>query len=49
MDVFEHAYLPDYGLDRAKYIDAFFNNINWNLVGNRFVIQQKSLNGQPTD
>ena len=29
MDVFEHAYLPDYGLKRGDYIDAFFDNINW--------------------
>lgn len=41
MDVFEHAYLPDYGLERAKYIDAFFNNINWNEVSNRFQKNQK--------
>lgn len=36
MDVFEHAYLPDYGIDRAKYIDAFFNNIDWGIVSRRF-------------
>lgn len=36
MDVFEHAYLPDYGLDRAKYIEAFFSNIDWNVVSKRF-------------
>ena len=23
MDVFEHAYITEYGLDRAKYIDLF--------------------------
>jgi Fe-Mn family superoxide dismutase len=36
MDVFEHAYMPQYGLDRAKYIDAFFQNINWKAAGSRF-------------
>ena len=36
MDVFEHAYLPDYGLDRNRYIDAFFDNIDWSVVTNRF-------------
>jgi len=36
MDVFEHAYLPDYGLDRRKYIEAFFNNIDWDVVNSRF-------------
>jgi superoxide dismutase, Fe-Mn family len=32
MDVFEHAYLPDYGLNRGDYIKAFFQNINWPAV-----------------
>lgn len=32
MDVFEHAYLPDYGLNRGEYIQAFFQNINWPAV-----------------
>jgi Fe-Mn family superoxide dismutase len=32
MDVFEHAYLTDYQLKRADYIDAFFSNINWKSV-----------------
>jgi len=29
LDVFEHAFMIDYGLKRADYIAAFFNNINW--------------------
>lgn len=37
MDVWEHAYLLDYGLDRAAYIDAFFENINWDVVNKRYV------------
>ncbi len=28
MDVFEHAFITDYGLKRADYIAAFFKNIN---------------------
>jgi superoxide dismutase, Fe-Mn family len=32
MDVFEHAYVPDYGLKRGDYIQAFFQNINWPAV-----------------
>lgn len=39
MDVFEHAYLPDYGLDRMKYIEAFFNNVNWFVVSSRYANQ----------
>jgi Fe-Mn family superoxide dismutase len=40
MDVFEHAYLLDYGIDRAKYIDAFFNNINWAVAAQRYPEQK---------
>ena len=35
MDVFEHAFMIDYGLKRADYIEAFFKNINWNAVESR--------------
>ncbi len=29
MDVFEHAFMLDYGLKRADYIEAFFKNVDW--------------------
>jgi superoxide dismutase, Fe-Mn family len=29
MDVFEHAFMLDYGTKRPGYIDAFFKNLNW--------------------
>ena len=32
LDVFEHAFMLDYGLKRAEYIDAFFKNIDWGAV-----------------
>ena len=32
LDVFEHAFMIDYGLKRADYIAAFFNNINWSAA-----------------
>ena len=32
MDVFEHAFMIDYGLKRADYIEAFFNNVQWDAV-----------------
>jgi Fe-Mn family superoxide dismutase len=35
MDVFEHAFMTDYGLKRADYIAAFFQNINWKAVEGR--------------
>lgn len=35
MDVFEHAFMLDYGLKRAEYIQAFFNAIDWTVVSSR--------------
>lgn len=35
MDVFEHAFMIDYGLKRADYIGSFFQNINWVVVASR--------------
>ncbi len=35
LDVFEHAFLPDYGLKRADYIEAFFRNISREAVEGR--------------
>ena len=32
LDVYEHAYWFDYGRLRAKYIEAFFNNLDWDAV-----------------
>jgi len=29
LDVFEHAFMIDYGLRKADYIGAFFKNIHW--------------------
>lgn len=36
MDVFEHAYMIDYGLKRVEYIEAFFKAIDWKTVVKRF-------------
>jgi Fe-Mn family superoxide dismutase len=35
MDVFEHAYMLDYGLKRADYIEEFFKNIDWKAAETR--------------
>jgi Fe-Mn family superoxide dismutase len=35
MDVFEHAFMIDYGLKRADYIESFFQNIKWDEVEKR--------------
>lgn len=36
LDVFEHAYVGDYGLKRADYIEAFMNAVDWDAVQGRF-------------
>jgi Fe-Mn family superoxide dismutase len=36
MDVFEHAYITQYGLDKGKYISAFFDNVKWDKVDKRY-------------
>lgn len=35
LDVFEHAFMIDYGLKRPDYIEAFFKNINWKAAEGR--------------
>lgn len=37
LDVWEHAFLLDHGAQgKGKYVDAFFKNINWSVVEERF-------------
>jgi Fe-Mn family superoxide dismutase len=35
MDVFEHAFMIDYGLKRADYIEAFYKSIDWAVTAER--------------
>jgi len=35
LDVFEHAYYLDYKNERAKFVDAFWNIVNWGEVNKR--------------
>ncbi len=37
MDVFEHAYISDYGLKRADYIEAFMKAIDWGEIEKRLL------------
>jgi Fe-Mn family superoxide dismutase len=36
LDVFEHAYYLDYKNDRARYVDAFWNLVNWAEINKIF-------------
>lgn len=42
MDMYEHAYHIDYGAAAAKYVDAFFQNINWEEVNRRLERARKA-------
>ncbi len=42
MDVFEHAFMLDYGLKRADYINAFFENIDWQAVEGRLAVSREA-------
>ncbi|HET9957133.1 MAG TPA: Fe-Mn family superoxide dismutase [Polyangiaceae bacterium] len=35
LDMYEHAYQMDFGAAAARYIDAFFANLNWDEVNRR--------------
>jgi superoxide dismutase, Fe-Mn family len=43
LDVYEHAYMIDYGIDRAKYLDAFVKNLDWEIVAKRFAQTRQHL------
>jgi len=36
LDTYEHAYFLDYGVNRASYIDVFFENLDWEVVEQNF-------------
>jgi len=36
LDCWEHAFMIDYGTNKADYLNAFVENINWDLVNKRF-------------
>lgn len=36
LDMWEHSYFLQYKANRAEYINAFWNIVNWNVVNKRF-------------
>ena len=36
-DVFEHAYITQFSLDRGKYMELFFKSLNWEIVNKRWL------------
>jgi Fe-Mn family superoxide dismutase len=41
LDVWEHAYYPDYRNDRAKFVESFWNVVNWDKVAKRMAAAAK--------
>lgn len=37
IDTYEHAYMIDFGINRAQYLNVVWNNINWNVVEERII------------
>jgi Fe-Mn family superoxide dismutase len=42
LDMYEHAFHIDYGAAAAKYVDAFFANVNWAEVNRRYERARKA-------
>lgn len=36
LDMYEHSYHMDYGTAAMKYVDAFFKNVDWEVVDRRY-------------
>jgi len=42
LDMFEHAYAMDFGAAAAKYIEVFFQNVDWDEVNRRLAHADKA-------
>ncbi|MEX2010537.1 MAG: Fe-Mn family superoxide dismutase, partial [Parcubacteria group bacterium] len=40
LDMWEHAFLLDFGGEKPKYVEAFFENLNWQNVEENFASAQ---------
>lgn len=48
MDVWEHAYMIQFGGDKAAYLSAYFESLDWNVVQGRFVeLSRKEPHAHP--
>ena len=46
LDVYEHAYFMDYGVNRKDYLDAFFKNLDWDFANG--IVKEYSLDTKQT-
>ena len=42
LDMYQHAYALDHGAAAARYVDAFFANVRWDVVDHRLARAQKA-------
>ena len=42
LDMYEHSFHMDYGAQAAKYVDAFFRNIDWEVIDRRYATAIKA-------
>lgn len=42
LDCWEHAYALDFGLEKPRYLEAFFENLNWEALSRRAAAAQKT-------
>jgi Fe-Mn family superoxide dismutase len=45
LDVYEHAYMIDYGINRAAYLEGFMKNIDWDVCAQRLAQARKFPTG----
>ncbi len=45
LDVYEHAYMVDFGIDRGKYLETFMDNLDWSVVAKRLAVASKHPTG----
>ncbi len=41
LDMWEHSFYMDYGTNKKAYVDAFFENLNWEVIERLFVYASK--------
>lgn len=45
MDMWEHAYIAEFGLDLKKYCETYLNNVNWSVVSTLYNVSlHKKIN-----
>lgn len=36
LDMWEHAYMIDFGIEKTAYLNAFMENLNWEILDRRY-------------